>query len=48
MALEADPVLLEALEPTLSGAYLAVRRSEYEAFAAADLDFEIQHHLYKF
>lgn len=47
-ALEQDSVLMEALGPTLSAAYLAVKRSEYEAFAAADLEFEIKHHLYKF
>jgi glutamine synthetase len=47
-ALSQDETLLEALGPELSTAYLAVRRSEYEAFAAADLDFEIKHHLYKF
>jgi glutamine synthetase len=47
-ALEKDQVLMEALGPELSASYLAVKRSEYEAFAAADLDFEIKHHLYKF
>jgi glutamine synthetase len=47
-ALSQDETLLEALGPELSAAYLAVRRSEYEAFAAADLEFEIKHHLYKF
>jgi glutamine synthetase len=47
-ALEQDPVLLEALGPDLSASYLAVKRSEYDAFAAADLDFEIKHHLNKF
>jgi glutamine synthetase len=47
-ALEKDQVLIEALGPELSASYLAVKRSEYTAFAAADLDFEIQHHLYKF
>ncbi|MCB0196525.1 MAG: glutamine synthetase [Anaerolineae bacterium] len=47
-ALEHDSVLMEALGPELSTAYLAVKRSEYEAFAAADLHFEIKHHIYKF
>jgi glutamine synthetase len=47
-ALEADEVLMNALGPVLSRSYLAVKRSEYEAFAAEDLDFEIQHHIYKF
>lgn len=43
-----DQVLIEALGPDLSRAYLAVKRSEYAAFAAEDLDFEIKHHLHKF
>lgn len=47
-ALENDRVLMEALGPDLSSAYLAVRRSEYAAFAAEDVDFEIKHHIYKF
>jgi glutamine synthetase len=47
-ALERDAVLIDALGPALSTAYLAVKRSEYEAFAAEDVDFEIKHHLYKF
>jgi glutamine synthetase len=47
-ALEADEVLMEALGSELSRSYLAVKRSEYEAFAAEDLDFEIAHHIYKF
>jgi glutamine synthetase len=47
-ALEKDGVLREALGEVLSRSYLAVKRSEYEAFAAEDLDFEIKHHIYKF
>lgn len=47
-ALEQDDVLMDALGPDLSRAYLAVKRSEYEAFAAEDLAFEIRHHLHKF
>jgi glutamine synthetase len=47
-ALEADELLMAALGPELSTSYLAVKRSEYEAFAAEDLDFEIEHHIYKF
>lgn len=47
-ALAQDELLLDALGPELSAAYLAVKRSEAEAFAAEDIDFEIQHHLYKF
>ena len=39
---------MEALGADLSRSYLAVKRSEYEAFAAGDLDFEIKHHLHKF
>jgi glutamine synthetase len=47
-ALEKDDVLREALGEVLNRSYLAVKHSEYEAFAAEDLDFEIKHHLYKF
>ncbi|MCA9967397.1 MAG: hypothetical protein KC423_24280, partial [Anaerolineales bacterium] len=47
-ALENDRVLMEALGSDLSSAYLAVRRSEYAAFAVEDVDFEIKHHIYKF
>ncbi|WP_375425777.1 glutamine synthetase family protein [uncultured Friedmanniella sp.] len=46
--LEADAVLVDALGPLLSRCYLAVRRSEHAAFAAADVDFEIRHHYYRF
>ncbi|HXF60301.1 MAG TPA: glutamine synthetase, partial [Caldilineaceae bacterium] len=47
-ALERDAVLMEALGPELSASYLAVKRSEYEAFVREDLAFEIKHHIYKF
>jgi glutamine synthetase len=47
-ALEQDEVLMEALGSLLSTSYLAVKRSEYAAFAAEDQAFEIQHHIYKF
>ena len=47
-ALERDAVLMAALEPELATAYLAVKRSEYEAFSQEDVAFEIRHHLYKF
>jgi glutamine synthetase len=47
-ALEQDELLMSTLGPELSAAYLAVKRSEYEAFAAEDLDFEIRHHINKF
>ncbi len=47
-ALERDKMLMEALGAELSTSYLTVKRSEYAAFAAEDLDFEIKHHIYKF
>lgn len=47
-ALEQDELLMEALGPELRASYLAVKRSEYAAFDAEDLEFEIKHHLYKF
>jgi glutamine synthetase len=47
-ALEQDEVLMDALGPELSASYLAVKRSEYAAFAAEDVDFEIRHHVNKF
>jgi glutamine synthetase len=47
-ALEQDTVLLDALGDELSRSYIAVRRSEFAAFSAEDVDFEIKHHLYKF
>ena len=47
-ALEQDDLLMEALGPELSASYLAVKRSEYEAFADKDLAFEIRHHIHKF
>ncbi len=47
-ALEQDELLMDALGRELSTSYLTVKRSEYAAFAAGDLDFEIKHHLYKF
>jgi glutamine synthetase len=43
-----DETLLAALGPELSASYLAVKRSEYQAFAAENVDFEIKHHLNKF
>jgi glutamine synthetase len=46
--LEADPVLMSALGPTLARAYLAVKRSEAEAFGREDADFETKHHFWKF
>ena len=47
-ALENDSLLMEALGPELSRSYLAVKRSEYEAFAAEEIDFELLHHREKF
>ena len=47
-ALEQDEVLMHALGAELSASYLAVKRSEYAAFAAEDVNFEIKHHIYKF
>ncbi|MDQ4074687.1 MAG: glutamine synthetase family protein [Chloroflexota bacterium] len=47
-ALEQDDWLMNALGPELATSYLAVKHSEYAAFAAEDEHFEIQHHLYKF
>ncbi|MFI7612982.1 glutamine synthetase family protein [Nonomuraea terrae] len=47
-ALEADEVLMEALGPLRRRAYLAVKRSEADAFAANDVPFELFHHLRAF
>ena len=40
--------MMDALGDDLSRSYLMVKRSEYAAFAAEDLDFEIKHHIHKF
>jgi glutamine synthetase len=47
-ALAADTVLLDALGPTLAGAYLAVRRSEWAAYSEGDASFEQQGHFEKY
>ena len=47
-ALEADAVLMDALGPELSAAYLTVKRSEFAAFDAEDEAFEIRNHINKF
>jgi glutamine synthetase len=47
-ALAADRLLLDALGPTLAGSYLAVRRSEWEAYSARDDTFEQQGHFLKY
>ncbi len=46
--LEHDSLLMEAMGDLMRRSYLAVRRSEAEAFARQDVDFEIRHHFYKF
>ncbi len=46
--LEGDSVLMSALGDLLRRSYLAVRRSEEQAFGAQGVDFEIEHHFYKF
>ena len=47
-ALEADSVLMDALGPLLSTSYLAVRRSEYDAFSSQGSAFEHKHHFWKY
>jgi glutamine synthetase len=47
-ALEADELLTDALGPVLSESYLAVRRSEWEAYSAGDEAFEQQGHFLKY
>jgi glutamine synthetase len=47
-ALAADEVLKEALGPVLADSYLAVRRSEWEAYSAGDEAFEQQGHFLKY
>jgi glutamine synthetase len=47
-ALEADTVLTTALGPVLAESYLAVRRSEWETFSAADEAFEQQGHFLRY
>jgi glutamine synthetase len=47
-ALAEDRVLTEALGPVLTGAYLAVRRSEWAAYSAGDAAFAQQGHFAKY
>ncbi len=47
-ALAADELLLGALGAELAGSYLAVRRSEWEAYSAGDESFEQQGHFEKY
>jgi glutamine synthetase len=46
--LEADRVLTDALGPLLTRAFLAVKRSEWDAFSKEDEAFEVRHHFWKF
>jgi glutamine synthetase len=47
-ALEADDVLLAALGEPLARSYLAVRRSEWDAYSAADEEFAYTNHFAKY
>src|SRR4051794_14527822 len=47
-ALESDTVLTDALGPVLATSYLAVRRSEWDAYLAGDERFEQQGHFLKY
>ena len=47
-ALEADAVLMDALGPVLAQSYLAVRRSEWDAYSEGDDEFEQQGHFLKY
>jgi glutamine synthetase len=47
-ALEADPMLMEALGEPLARAYLAVRRSEAATYGVEGADFEFAHHFLKY
>jgi glutamine synthetase len=47
-ALERDEVLMSALGPLLSTSYLAVRRSEWNAFSNQGSAFEHKHHFWKY
>lgn len=46
--LEKDEILLGSMDQLLARCYLAVRRSEDEAFSAEDQEFEIRQHFYRF
>ena len=46
--LEKDRALMSALGTPLARAYLAVKRSEADAFAREDDAFETKHHFWKF
>ncbi|HSS61088.1 MAG TPA: glutamine synthetase family protein [Candidatus Limnocylindrales bacterium] len=46
--LSRDRVLMDALGERLAGSYVAVKRSDIDAFAAEDEAFELRQHAYKF
>jgi glutamine synthetase len=46
--LEKDSILLDGMGELLARCYLGVRRSEEQAFAAQDEEFEIRNHFYRF
>jgi glutamine synthetase len=46
--LEKDQFLLDSMGELLARCYVAVRRSEDEAFSAQDKEFEIRNHFYRF
>lgn len=46
--LSKDEVLMEALSPLLAQSYLAVKRSEVDAFSNESVDYELKHHFYIF
>ena len=46
--LERDQLLVEAMGDLMYRSYMAVRRSEEQAFSEQDTDFEIRNHFYKF
>lgn len=46
--LEKDRVLMDAMGPVLSNAYLVVRRSEAEVYRDKGVEFEIAGHFYKY
>ena len=43
-----DPVLTDAMGPTLAQSYLAIRRADRELFANNDEVFELKNHFYKY
>lgn len=47
-ALETDATLTGAMGPALADSYLAIRRGDWELFSQHDVDYEVQHHFYKY